>query len=344
MFKSATLKLTGRYLLILMSVSLIFSIAIFQIANHEVETRLEGLQTSLKNEQIINFQPSNIDWQKVQTNQSYQTALNLFVGLAYINAFIFIIGGAGCYILAKRTLRPIEEAHEAQSRFTSDASHELRTPLAAMQAELEVALRDPKATKQDLQNTIKSSLEEVEKLNQLFQMLLNLSRLEHDKLDKSIFNLYSVTADMLRRFNEQAKRVKFKAPIKNLTVHANQPAIEELITILIDNALKYSPNKSIVNITISKRSTKVYFEISNEGQGINKEVLPHIFDRFYQADASRTSRKRTGYGLGLALAKKIVELSGGELSATSAPNYLTAFKFSLPISRQPQPKNQKHIL
>jgi signal transduction histidine kinase len=108
--------------------------------------------------------------------------------------------------------------------------------------------------------------------------------------------------------------------------------------------LKYSPNKSIVNITISKRSTKVYFEISNEGQGINKEVLPHIFDRFYQADASRTSRKRTGYGLGLALAKKIVELSGGELSATSAPNYLTAFKFSLPISRQPQPKNQKHIL
>lgn len=88
--------------------------------------------------------------------------------------------------------------------------------------------------------------------------------------------------------------------------------------ILVDNALKYSPSDSLVTIKLSKRNNKACFEITNTGEGISPDDLPHIFDRFYRADGSRTGGKKSGYGLGLALAKKIVEIHNGDLYASSA--------------------------
>jgi signal transduction histidine kinase len=108
-------------------------------------------------------------------------------------------------------------------------------------------------------------------------------------------------------------------------------SIEELITILIDNALKYSPAASKIRVNLRRSGKKARFEVINTGRGIKPEDLPHIFDRFYRADESRTSGKKTGFGLGLSLAKKIVELHKGDFSVSSQPGKETIFVVSLPL-------------
>lgn len=325
MFQSATLKLTGWYLLILMTISILFSVAIFQITSNEINVRLERLQVSLQSEKEFFLPNSNT----TRADEVEGASTHILMGLIYANFLIFISGGVASFLLARRTLRPIQKAHEAQSRFTSDASHELRTPLATMKAEIEVTLRDKDATKHDLEQVLHSNLEEIEKLSRLSEMLLSLSRLDHDKLEWTAVNLADITQDVVRHYNQPPKRITVRTTAHSL-VEGNEAALSELVSILIDNALKYSPDNSLISINLSRRNHHARFEISNSGPGIEEATLPHIFDRFFRADTSRTKSRQKGYGLGLALAKKIVELHNGELSASSAPNHVTIFTVLLP--------------
>jgi signal transduction histidine kinase len=207
-----------------------------------------------------------------------------------------------------------------------------------MRAELEVALRDPSVTKKDYQELIKSNLEEVNKLTKLSEMLLNLSRLDHDKLERSSLNLYSITKNVVRQFAIASSRIQISAK-KDIYVTGNDVAIHELISILVDNALKYSPASSVVLITLTSNNRQAQFDITNRGPGIDATVLPHIFDRFYRGDSSRTKNIKNGFGLGLALAKNIVQLHNGELSATSAPENDTTFTVHLPLTQSRSSKN-----
>ncbi len=332
MFQSATIKLTGWYLLILMTISIIFSIAIFEITTQEVSSRLERFERSVQMTPGLLPQPLSV----LRSNEMSAASNNIITGLVAANILILCVGGAVSYIFARRTLKPIQEAHEAQSRFTSDASHELRTPLAAMKTEIEVALRDESATKKDLQEIMKSTLEEVDKLTSLSQMLLNLSRLDHDKLKSTSVNVSKLTEGIVKRHQLPASRMKVTYSGKTIAM-GDDAAIHELISILIDNALKYSPQDSLVSIKIGAAENNIVFDITNTGQGIEESKLPYIFDRFYRADSSRTHR--VGYGLGLSIAKKIVELSHGELSVTSTPGQSTIFTVVLPKYQTKPSKN-----
>ncbi|MDB5167623.1 MAG: putative Histidine kinase [Candidatus Saccharibacteria bacterium] len=315
-----------------MTISILFSVAIFEITTTEVSARLERFEHNLQMTSGIPKQPV----EALRTNEINMASQNIITGLLTANLVVLILGGGLSYLLARLTLRPIKEMHEAQSRFTSDASHELRTPLAAMKTEIEVALRDKSATKKDLEFIMKSNLEEVDKLTNLSQMLLNLSRLDHDKLKSTAVNIKAITQDVIRRYNVSPDRIHIKSAQKSIVL-ANEPAIVELVSILIDNALKYSPPHSLVLITLSTHENQVCFEIINTGDGIDEKKLPYIFDRFYRADTSRTNR--VGYGLGLSLAKKIVELSQGELSVTSTPGQSTIFTALLPAFQPHSSKN-----
>lgn len=343
MFHSATLKLTGWYLLILMTISLIFSIVIHNIASNELGDRLEQLQNRFeRNSLIVPYDPTlhNPGYTAFRIDQDARAKANLLVSLLYVNLLIFVAGGAGSYLLARRTLRDIEAAHDAQSRFTSDASHELSTPLAAMKSEIEVALRDKAASKSELRETLESNLEEVNKLANLSQTLLQIARSEHSGLEMSSVALPPIVKAVVKRYDRPGKRIEIKVAGSVPPVSANRASIEELVTILVDNALKYSPSESLVTVRVGKRSGKASLEITNTGKGISEKDLPYIFDRFYRADSSRTGGSKSGYGLGLALAKKIVEIHNGELSASSAPNHATTFTVLLPILRKSKAKSQ----
>lgn len=307
-----------------MSLSLLFSIAIYQVTTNEVHTRIEDFKTSVQSE------PAPIKLIDNIVGSEAIAQSNLSTRLLYINILILVVGGFVSYFLARFSLLPIEKSHEAQSRFTSDASHELRTPLAIMKTELEVAIRDENATIRELKQTLSSNLEEVDKLSKLAEMLLGLSQLDNDKLKIKPINLDKITRRTINNFNKSSDRISINSK-KRLIINGNEVAIEDLIKILIDNSIQYSPKKSKVLINITRQGNCAKFEITNSGPGINKNKLPHIFDRFYRADSSRTKGKNKGYGLGLALAKNIVELHNGELTATSEPNKKTTFVLLLPL-------------
>lgn len=334
MFRSATLKLTAWYLAILMSISIIFSIVIFQLNFHEVGVRLENLQQGLIDTSLLQKLPATTEAANgsLITTQSEQAAFQMLMSLVYINAFVLVGGGVASYFLARRTLRPLELAHEAQSRFTSDASHELRTPLAAMKTELEVTLRDKNLDPSEARELLESNLEEVNKLIQLSEMLLKLSRLDYDQLERKQLDLVQLFQEQLRFYPKQAKRFEMTSRKKKITVYGNEAAISELINILIDNALKYSTRSSKIMVRIFERRLMGGFEISNTGPTIPAEKLPKLFDRFYRADTSRTQSSKNGYGLGLAIAKKIVDIHHGDLQVVSKAK-TTTFTFFLPTSR-----------
>jgi signal transduction histidine kinase len=337
MLESATLKLTGWYLLIIMVISLVFSVLVYQSAASEVNTRLEQFTRRLPED--MGRQPSTA-FNLLRSTQADQAAHNILVNLVYINCLVLAAGGVASYLMARRTLRPIQEAHEIESRFVSDASHELRTPLAVMKTELEVTLKDPTVTPKEMKELLESNLEEVNKLTKLSQTLLTLSKMDYSSLVHEEVPFQATALSVIDRYDKDRSRITVKERTKPLVLDAHQPSIEELFTVLIDNALKYSPNDSQITIQLGRRNNRAEFIISNLGKGISATDLPHIFDRFYRADNARTGNEKTSFGLGLSLAKTIVSLHHGELSATSAPDKKTTFTVLLPIFKKSQAKNQ----
>ncbi|MDK2899200.1 MAG: hypothetical protein PWQ10_387 [Patescibacteria group bacterium] len=314
--------------MILMTVSISFSFAVFQVASSEIGNRLDRFQISFQESIDLNTLSSKID--NLRDNEISKAAENLSIELIYANLIVLIMGGVGSYLLACHSIKPIKKAHEAQSRFTSDASHELRTPLSVMKTEIEVALRDKNPTINELKTTLSSNLEEIDRLNKLSEMLLNLSRLEQTKLKTHPINLNKITNNIIKELKQLSIRMSATYKGRQI-IEANEEALTDLIRILINNALTYSPKDSKILINITKQDNFARFQISNSGDGIKADKIPYIFDRFYRADSSRTNNK--GYGLGLSLAKKIVELHNGKISVISIPKKETTFTVLLPLKK-----------
>ncbi|HRJ91384.1 MAG TPA: histidine kinase dimerization/phospho-acceptor domain-containing protein, partial [Candidatus Saccharibacteria bacterium] len=247
-FESATLKLTGWYLMILMIISLLFSTIIYQLSTQEVSSRLESLQLRLEDDPRWLI-PENSTLRSIRQGQADEAKVNIFFGLLYINLFVLGMGGVGSYLLARRTLRPIEEMHEAQSRFTSDASHELKTPLAVMKSELELALRDSSMKKQDYRQVVESTLEEVDKLTGLTHTLLQLSRMDLASIDLTERVDINQQLKHVQKLLDSKSRIKLKLSKQAAIAEGNESMLRDLFVILVDNALRYSPESSPVEVT-----------------------------------------------------------------------------------------------
>lgn len=334
-FKSATVRLTFSYLLILVIISLVFSVIIFELSTREISSRLERLQIRIEGSGSTLVVPGPLTLNDVRMNQTREARTNIFFGLVYMNLAVAGLGGIGAYVLARRTLQPLEEAHDAQSRFTSDASHELRTPLAVMKSEIQVALRQKKITNAELKELLGSNLEEVDKLTALSHALLRLSRLDYGNIERGDrIDIPELVRESVKSFDVPPQRVKLTFPEQPVVIEGSRTMIEDLIRILLDNALKYSPPKSRVQVDVTTNGRNCKLMVSNEGEGIPADDLPKIFDRFFRSDKSRSAQGKKGYGLGLSLAKKTVEFHDGSISAQSTPGEITRFSVSLPQVRK----------
>ena len=200
-----------------------------------------------------------------------------------------------------------------------------------MKTEIEVALRDPKTSEAELKAVLNSNLEEIGDLSKLVEILLDMSSLEHSKLEFKKFDLSSAVNEVVKSFNQPADRIKYSYK-KHLFINANEQSIKNLVSILLDNALKYSPSDSQIEVSNQKFDGSILITISNSGDGIPSSKLPFIFDRFYRAESSRNKSSISGYGLGLSLAKQIVSVHTGELAVSSEENGLTIFTVSIPSS------------
>lgn len=331
MFNSARLKLTAWYLLIIMCVSISFSIVIYRGLVNEVERfgRVQRLRIQHDME-IYPAPPIVIDIDLVT-----EAKQRILVGLIMIDGIIFFVSGGLGYFLAGKTLKPIAEMMEEQNRFISDASHELRTPLTSLKTAMEVNLRDKNFSVEEAKTLIKDSIEEVNKLQSLSEELLQLAQYHKPnpslRMEKiSLVNLVrGVLAKMKPMINK--KKITINNRVKDIYIEGNKYNLADLLVIILDNAIKYSPQKGTVTLSTWKKQKFLYMSIQDEGVGISEKDLPHVFDRFYRADSARAKKSAGGFGLGLSIAKKIVETYKGTINLKSKVGAGTTVEIGLPI-------------
>jgi two-component system sensor histidine kinase CiaH len=335
MFQSARVKLTAWYLLIITLISFLFSFVIYSDINHELErfkhfqeVRLEREKKGTPLRSTRNESPS-VDLEMVI---SAQNRLKLI--LVLVNIGILGVSGFAAYFLAGRTLKPIKEMVEEQNRFITDASHELRTPLTSLRSEIEVNLRDHDLTLPIAKDLLKSNLEEVINLHSLSDHLMNLAQYEKKNGDFTYeeLSIKEVVKESIQRVLplSQIKKITINNDAKDYVIKGNRQSLVELFIILLDNAIKYSSKNNSVDITSQTTDNEIVVSIKDEGEGINESDISHIFDRFYRADKSRSKEKISGYGLGLSIAKKIIELHKGKIEVKSTIGVGSTFIVHLP--------------
>ncbi len=243
-----------------------------------------------------------------------RVALYLLVSIG-VSALTYVAGLS----FARRSLRPAEEMVVRLEQFTQDASHELRTPLATMRSSLDLALK----TGQHAEG-IASAQEDITEIVALVERLLELARLDRFVMETWPMDLTALTEDTVERHRPLAadRGVTLKTvAAKGVEVQGDASLVRQVLVNLLANAIKFTPEGGSVTVVLTKRSLVV----KDTGIGIAADALPHLFDRFYQADESRA---KDGYGLGLALVKRITDLHGWDINVSSQPGKGSTFTVS----------------
>lgn len=343
MFHSARLKLTAWYVGIIMLISISFSVGIYKVLTSEIDRVVSVQRSRIERRLRLNqLLPPGVRVQDVRppTLEADLDILEdakrrIILRLIIIDSSILFASAGLAYLLAGRTLAPIQEMLDEQNRFISDSSHELRTPLTSLKSALEVNLRDKNLTLGDAKALLSESIIEVNRLQSLSDDLLKLAQYQkpngHNQFERIV--LPEVIKKALRTVEPlaQKKYIQIDDKITKVEMNADPFGLHDLFVILLDNAIKYSPEHSKVTISSHEKDGFVQIMVSDEGIGIHEKDIPHIFDRFYQADKSRTKTDVGGYGLGLSIAKNIVQIHNGTILVNSIKNKGTTFTVRLPI-------------
>jgi len=232
-------------------------------------------------------------------------------------------------------LSRLEEAFSSQRNFVSHASHELRTPLTIMMGQLEVALLQ-KRTVEDYQQTIKDAIEEVKKMRDLINGLLELARINNDifQLHFRPLNiddlLWQVRESLLIQFPDYNIQIEFDESQEEETefkIKGDKSLLQMAFQNIMENACKYSEDQR-VNVSLLAQSNTIRISFADRGIGISEEDLPHIFEPFFRGDSSKS---RKGHGIGLALTQRIILLHSGSIRVFSQLGKGTRFVISLPL-------------
>lgn len=232
-------------------------------------------------------------------------------------------------------LDKVQRSFKKQRQFTSDASHELKTPLTVIKTNIDVALQDENITKEDYKNLLNIINNEVNRMSKITSDLLLLSDIDENNQEKE-YNLININ-ELIKRVYKLSKRLADVKELnfdlieskKDLIIPGSRLKLEQLFLNLVDNAIKFTDEGGSVKIILEKENDKAVVSIKDMGIGIYKEDLPHIFNRFYRVDKAHT-RKKEGFGLGLAICKRIVDLHKGEILVESEKNKGSTFKVKLP--------------
>jgi signal transduction histidine kinase len=343
-FNRASIRLALTYLAIIMVLSVGFSIVLYKTSTGKLNIRLQPTANG-KTGKVARPAQAYIDINGSSSGSTEISDLNaqlqkkvadirtdLVHKLIILNVGALAVGGVFSYYLARRTLKPIETAMNAQERFASDASHELRTPLTVMQAEIEVVLHKPKLSLARAKAALRSNYQEVTKLRQLSEGLLRLAQPKQNNADYTVVVIDEVITAATNQVLKlaQAKHISITHTAPKLATWGDKQSLVQTIVILLDNAIKYSAPKSAISIEGRAEGSHIFLSIRDRGPGISAVDLPHIFERFYRTDTSRSKLTVSGYGLGLSIAQKIIQQHQGSIEVTSVLGQGSVFTIRLP--------------
>lgn len=253
---------------------------------------------------------------------------------------ILLLGGAALvgYWFSGRAMIPINQSYKRQIDFTTDASHELRTPLSVILSSAEILQEKKESLPAFHQTVLQSMLDEIHRMRRLADDLLTLARSDVEANQERRFQkvgLYGLIREVAERMQikASAKKVKIvnRAALEGVYLMGDGDSIRQLFYILLDNAVKYSEEGSEVVVdAVLDGTNRVVCSVRDYGNGIPKEDLPYVFERFYRADKAR-SREVEGTGLGLSIAAQIVKMHKGQISVSSSKEQGTLFSVVLPI-------------
>ena len=254
----------------------------------------------------------------------------LAMGIASVGGIILILVGAGSWWLAGRTLMPAQSAWDQQQAFVANASHELRTPLTLMRASTEVALRGNLAKKE--RALLNDVLQESDYMSHLVDDLLLLSRLDAGRLTLDLTRLpvKKLLTDINRQVGKMHEGKRITVDIKSGSgiIQGDSTRLRQVLLILLDNAMKHTPPDTPVSVTSQRAGKNIDLTIEDKGPGIPAAHLPLIFQRFYQVPG-RSGQATHSYGLGLSIAKRLIEQHGGKIRVESHPSTGTKFIITL---------------
>jgi heavy metal sensor kinase len=234
-----------------------------------------------------------------------------------------------------RMITRLDDAFQNSKRFVADASHELRTPLTILRGELEGLVQESRA-QSELADRLGSLLEEVERLSQIVERLIALSKLDAGEAQSEWmrFNLETVakaTAEQMTLLADD-KRISITCEADGpVAVDGDRARIKQVVVNLLDNAIKYTPEGGAVHLRIVAAGRHAVLEVTDTGIGIPETALPHVFDRFFRVDPSR-SRQPDGAGLGLAIVRSICNAHGGAIEVESAVGRGSRFRIKFPLA------------
>lgn len=295
-----------------------------------IETNLDSVSTNIKYAAIL-----------INTSQLEQISQNHEQLIVVVMASFWILSILASLYLARVSVKPLLESMQKQKSFVENASHELRTPLAVLQNRLETLFRKPEATIMESSESIASSLEEVRNMRFLTSNLLNLARRddgikpEFGEVEPAFFNTTFTNYELIASENNRVFHFENKIYRPIVT---DKLLLKQLMTILFDNAVKYTEEEGQIQFVISATERNLYLTVSDDGIGIPAVDKKKIFDRFYRVDKART-RQKGGFGLGLSLAKQIVDALKGTI--TVKDNKPSGTTFEVKISIQTHSKRKK---
>ena len=261
------------------------------------------------------------------------TLAGLRIEIVVLDAGVLVLVGGLAYAFARRTLRPVQRNVEAQRRFVSNASHELRTPLSIMRTEFQVARRgDISAV--DVPRLLDEGLDEIRRMTTIVEDLLTLSRIDAQQENlvfapMDVSALVGRTVDRMRIYGLNYDVSVDFSSTESAVVLADSDHLERAILNLIKNAIEHSPSGTSVRIEVASEGDAVEVRVQDTGEGISAKDMPHIFERFYRAQASEF-RERGGSGLGLSVARWVIEAHRGTITVRSTGGTGTEVVVELP--------------
>lgn len=332
----ATRRLALSYLAIIMLLSVSFSVVFYNASSRELGRQLPPI-AAFQEFNAGNSGPGNTRSRQIDEFLAQRIAEGrsaLAERLIWLNLLAVAAGSALSYYLARRTLEPIEANVEAQAQFVSDASHELRTPLTALQTSNEVALRRRSLSETEARELLRQNITEVTKLKSLTDGLLRLATQSAGPPVLEPVSLQDGAAEAMNRVINlaQSKQIAVEDSVAATSVLAQSTDVVQIVVILLENAIKYSPAGSTVYLSSSVRGRTGSIHVRDTGPGIRPYDQRRIFERFYRADQSRSRQVVEGHGIGLSLARKLAHRYGGEITVASTVGKGSSFTLKLPLA------------